>query len=716
MVRLNLGMMRGGKEGENMASPMFPRLHVNDTDKGGPRAPPRNKMALYEQLSIPSQRFNSSSLPLPPQTARNVVAPSSGQGNGNEGTLFSSFYASASAPYSGEKVKSRSSDRENVRTAKMEFERRSTRCANAVGSGAECSSLKHDSLNTKGPCRKIVDEDDDFRVPTFVNSENSLYVNKDTTGIDKRRLALVQANSARNGYRDAFNDFVQLASSCDRHAEQNSTSDAKAGQHEKRCNEQMSNNADQAEVSLSHPEAGEKPPEPKRLAKSSSDGERMGSRGTCHESCGNSAVDRPRAHIESHAKASLSRRPENVDGIRISEDKENRSLEPKDVDKNAEMSDMSMMDCITGLDISPDDVVGMIGPKQFWKARRAIVNQQRVFALQVFELHRLIKVQKLLAASPHLLLEENSCGNSQKVATKNLPLESYDKPRLQTIKQRDDTQKLHQKADHQTESIEGSPHPAPNDVINRALDQTPGSGGPHSVNASPVHPHSDNRSNPWCFQPPTPQWLVPVMSPSEGLIYKPYAGPCPPPAGFMAPVYGNYNPMSLPPGYAIPAHQQQNSGVLSGASPMAPSYMPTPYGLPAINPMISPSPVDQMSPMAGPRPNIHTEQNSRSSCNMSFPKSDALTGRPWKVHASKDSELQGSTASSPCDKSQEGRDALPLFPMATVVEASAQPSESNEKEHERRVIRVVPHNAKSATESAARIFRSIQEERQQLEQ
>nr|DAD44948.1 TPA_asm: hypothetical protein HUJ06_003178 [Nelumbo nucifera] len=35
--------------------PLFPRLHVNDTEKGGPRAPSRNKMTLYGQLSIPSQ-------------------------------------------------------------------------------------------------------------------------------------------------------------------------------------------------------------------------------------------------------------------------------------------------------------------------------------------------------------------------------------------------------------------------------------------------------------------------------------------------------------------------------------------------------------------------------------------------------------------------------------------------------------------------------------
>lgn len=63
--------MKGGKEEGKIMGPMFPRLHVNDADKGGPRAPPRNKMALYEQHSVPSQRLNrsSSALPLPHQNA-----------------------------------------------------------------------------------------------------------------------------------------------------------------------------------------------------------------------------------------------------------------------------------------------------------------------------------------------------------------------------------------------------------------------------------------------------------------------------------------------------------------------------------------------------------------------------------------------------------------------------------------------------------------------
>lgn len=71
--------MKRGKDEEKVMGPLFPRLHVNDTEKGGPRAPPRNKMALYEQLSIPSQRFKPSLLPINSRSTANVIPPSSSQ-------------------------------------------------------------------------------------------------------------------------------------------------------------------------------------------------------------------------------------------------------------------------------------------------------------------------------------------------------------------------------------------------------------------------------------------------------------------------------------------------------------------------------------------------------------------------------------------------------------------------------------------------------------
>ncbi|PKI47582.1 hypothetical protein CRG98_032023 [Punica granatum] len=77
--------MRGGRDDERRQvmkeSPvMFPRLHVNDREKGGPRAPPRNKMALYEQFSIP----------LPPQ--RSICGESASSTSNGGGGLHNYTY------------------------------------------------------------------------------------------------------------------------------------------------------------------------------------------------------------------------------------------------------------------------------------------------------------------------------------------------------------------------------------------------------------------------------------------------------------------------------------------------------------------------------------------------------------------------------------------------------------------------------------------------
>lgn len=77
--------MKGGKEEEKRMDPIFPRLHINDAERGGPRAPPRNKMALSEQpaVSLPPQRLNpdlpsTSMLHFPPANSpTSIPGPSS---------------------------------------------------------------------------------------------------------------------------------------------------------------------------------------------------------------------------------------------------------------------------------------------------------------------------------------------------------------------------------------------------------------------------------------------------------------------------------------------------------------------------------------------------------------------------------------------------------------------------------------------------------------
>lgn len=74
--------MTGAREGKSDGSKqqesgpaLFPRLHVAETKKAGPRGPPRNKMALFEQLTIPSHKFKPSPMPLP-STGRTMKSSS----------------------------------------------------------------------------------------------------------------------------------------------------------------------------------------------------------------------------------------------------------------------------------------------------------------------------------------------------------------------------------------------------------------------------------------------------------------------------------------------------------------------------------------------------------------------------------------------------------------------------------------------------------------
>jgi len=62
--------MKGSKEeevdGSKVAWPtLFPRYHVSDTKKAGPRGPHRRKMAFYEQLTVPSHKYKPSPMPVP---------------------------------------------------------------------------------------------------------------------------------------------------------------------------------------------------------------------------------------------------------------------------------------------------------------------------------------------------------------------------------------------------------------------------------------------------------------------------------------------------------------------------------------------------------------------------------------------------------------------------------------------------------------------------
>lgn len=592
--------MKRGKVEEKIVGPMFPRLHVNDTEKGGPRAPPRNKMALYEQLSIPSQRFNHGLLPLNPNNNSNLDPPaSSSQGSGHERSSYLQLHSATPTQHAG-KLHSQHS--------------------NAVSMNTPLASVDQ---------RKKQGEDDDFAVPIFVPSHSKKHSN---INIEQHSLAspiptyhALSLNS--NLDLNAVSPTSKL-SARDK-ADENLRQDNGYSNQEYRVQDLPADELENA--SENHPEIG-------------------------------------------------------------------------DIDRSDEVSETSMVDSISALDISPDDVVGIIGQKHFLKARRAITNQQRVFAVQVFELHRLVKVQRSIAGSPNILLDEDNAyldkSPLKSCPAKKLPADFIIKPpRLQHAvhKPKDDSLKPNLQKECSAENAVAKPPPS--------LRNGPANYGPYSL-PQPLPP--DPKMGLWSYQPPPSgpghQWLVPIMSPSEGLIYKPYPGPA-----FMGgQVYGGFEPPPLqnpmlggfmsPPVYGVPAanhyhqhyHHHHQGGI--GVPLMGQSYFP-PYDMKFMDPALSGSGIEQMNGTAV------NGQRGQNSCNM-----------PKKSGSTSISEVHGSTASSTTERGQvvnEGNDGLPLFPTAHVPQPHDMTQPSS------RVIRVVPHNPRTATETAARIFQSIQEERKQ---
>ncbi|CAK7353080.1 unnamed protein product [Dovyalis caffra] len=686
--------------------PMFPRLHVNDTDKGGPRAPPRNKMALYEQLSTPSQRFNPGILPRNPSNISNLAPPgSSSQGSGLERNFPYPHYVPSPAPiHMAEKYHSRQPDGGNLNTS--------------VGPLLQ---------------QKKVGDEDDFTVPVFVHSGKGQNHIKTQSSADQEKLVSVCPTyldhssriqnvgdndpkyigstglNMRQDTRNQSEENLEVCVSSSDHITRYSTNwrtrekndkseEANASRNQQHQDNPMFNftrlcendtslqQEASARLQSNHNGHGGYVPETRQKEKRNIS--QPGNDSCLREDC--SSPNEP--EIDSKCRG----------------DETCESLQFRNGDKSNDASETSMLDSISALDISPDDVVGIIGQKHFWKARRAIVkssdsremdnanlSQQRVFSVQVFELHRLIKVQQLIAGSPNLLLEDGvhlAKTHMKGSPSENLPSECVVTPPIHVAKRKDNSENTNHKMECSAENAVGKTS------FSSVKNGQPPNYGPYA-GPTAVPTAADAKMGPWCFHPsPGNQWLVPVMSPSEGLVYKPYTAP-----GLMGgcgpfgpiPMAGNF--MSLAYGVQT-SHYHQGIGVLPGAPPVG---------------SVSHGQTAQF-----PGGILNSNMQHQSLCNEPIQKSKVVS-RGMKLQASKDSELQGSTGSSPSGRVQgigtlnaaDGRAAPPPFPVTPP--ATEEVPQLQETGQPSRVIKVVPHNARCATESAARIFQSIQEGRKQ---
>ncbi|KAI3812522.1 hypothetical protein L1987_17232 [Smallanthus sonchifolius] len=527
---------------------MFPRIHVSDTEKGGPRAPPRNKMALYEQLSIPSQRFSS----------EGVVSERG------------SFFPHHQTPTM------RTVDETNNRYSELD-----TQLVKQV--------------------QKKRQEHEDFRVPTTFVQQSG--INLDDIGNHQHK-----DNEILSPYNLLFSDHL---SNVNKASERN-------------------------EIQLK---------------------ETNGSSSVCHRNISDNNSIRLLCNGNSRDRV-IDSVDHNVSAVERSY---NNDINVDDACEN------SMVDTVSRAGISPDDV-GIIGQKRFWKARGDIINQQRVFSIQVFELHRLIKVQRLIAGSPQVMTETDLF---MKKPTKipqiqKIPLDYVQKSSTNVPKIKD----YHDKSEDNKRELS-----AENAVGKGSLSSVQNNNG-STLTRYPLPP-PDPEMGQWSQQHGQ-QWLIPVMSPSEGLIYKPYPAPgCMTPGSGPPPGYNFVNHGVSPP--AQP-HHQWPTGFQPLVLPPAHGYYP-PYGMTPMNPPSG----EEMHP---------------NPFNMQY-QSSYNAPTVVNFHGS-NNEVHVNTASSPPSESTKPRYAIHLFHTQPSSEGPTEPT---------RAIKVVPRNARLASESVAPIFRSIQEER-----
>nr|BAL49859.1 self-incompatibility locus early-flowering 3 [Fagopyrum esculentum subsp. esculentum] len=482
---------------------------------------------------------------------------------------------------------------------------------------------------------------------------------------------------------------------------------------------------------------------------------------------------------------------------------ENYSMHPRIVHRNEDGSGTRKVGYVTSVRISPDDVVLKIGQENFWKIRRILVKQQRIFSIQVFELHRL--VQKSLAGSSHhyikdsIYLQERLDEVSSKEESLPPQLHLQTPPPLSSLlrtplqpsecpkiaadsslvktpfppvlynsmrvplrkKKKALSMVMANKPCTSFDSppslpLPGPPPPPPSHIECNSFSLKNAIGPENSVekrllplscnpNKLSFSGHQSGKSmatsvgtdksmTPYGYSLPTPpgdlaltessvpcpktgtpsgeslrlmlpttcfysipekHWPCPFLS-SEGLVYKPYPGPYPPnAASFTTHLFGSCGPMIVRPGggsyirhtaYGIPHAAQQGKELVPGI-PIKMSFL---------------DPCDFSSTNLSP-----WEHEVVKDMSSSHQKGVFCSDRT--VPRSNEGDRQGSTGSSSVGRGS--LDTLHPFPLELVGAQELESGIGNEKLT--RAIKAVPCDGRLASESAMKIFRSIQKERKQ---
>lgn len=466
-----------GTLGATECGPLFPRLHVNETEKAGPKAPPRNKMALYEQFTVPSHRF------VQPSQKPAATMYQQQYGMRELGYPYVPYYM-ASGPNHEVSMYPQSSHNTSGSGVISD---------DAVNEEARHNASRQQKSGKSSPCRvsrHVTDATADCLV-------KSLPVHKDKAAVIPAQSSLTnQAEEFTNSLRNAPSDMdvphvtditeslqetlstVEVGTDClgpDVRMCESSEGQVLVSCTRSTCLTDENNVKQAAQLSifekLTRPtQKGTPGPLDKSTVQSCLQTESprdvckvdcaLTSQLHCTAQCGTFIEPKgleERSNVNAHCQGSPSAKNQAIIDVKFStssgvssENNLNKNASnvsttdfakadymedefPKPSAATSEELDLvpnraseasQTVQCGTAKEghsdfsvlpsfsldkewvIKPKNVMRAIGQQQFWKARKKLLRQQRIFSDQVFQLHKLNKIQQLLAETPGLLLDE----------------------------------------------------------------------------------------------------------------------------------------------------------------------------------------------------------------------------------------------------------------------------------------------------------------------
>ncbi|KMT01723.1 hypothetical protein BVRB_9g211780 [Beta vulgaris subsp. vulgaris] len=364
--------IKNGKAETKITGPLFPRLHVDDTKKAGPRAPPRNKMALYhEQLSILPQRFsNTTTSILPPPPVHGCILTnmsSSNQVVSTERSLVSPYKNSPASAHSNGKQTPRSYEGLISDNTSMNFTKKSIQTNVAEKSLAKFTCKSFESFSLSHPKRPIINKDEaELRVPMFMHPHLILDSSNNHSGSTKDKL-LVGASCPLELQTTTSAKEVKTVMSTDLESELN----VRGFNSDKLEAHEAVQVHDKKLISI--PEGSQEHDRNLTRDEQSESSDIM---------VNETDISRVRRHMV------MPRQVKKVsEGVNHTRDVHQRTLDDGNQleesrfctslvnleDRNEDRSHTPVKDCASGAVISSDAVVEMIGQKYFWQARKTII-------------------------------------------------------------------------------------------------------------------------------------------------------------------------------------------------------------------------------------------------------------------------------------------------------------------------------------------------------